>query len=162
MDTMSILIGKFPPILPISFSKSGALAAAAELVVAVPVVFLVLLEHMHSKNYQELKLFLDVHIQSKLANQEVDLLLLAETQEERHLSLDLIFPISVLMVVMLDVLAATCAAVLGQLFAMFAAMVLVLYTMVLMVALTETLELDRCGASATIAGTSNCFLTQVV
>jgi hypothetical protein len=68
----------------------------------------------------------------------------------------------VLKVVTVDALAASCAAVLGELFAAIAATVHVLSTMVLMVVLMETQVLVLCGAKATTAGTSRCFHTQVV
>ena len=72
----------------------------------------------------------------------------------RHTSLVMVFPTSVLTVVTAVVLAATCAAAHGELFATFAVTVLVLYTTVLTEAHTATQALVKCGARAATAGTS--------
>ena len=66
------------------------------------------------------------------------------------------------MVDMAAALAASCAAAPGELFAEYAAMVLVLYTMVLMAVLMATLEQVKCGATTTVAGTSKWFHILVV
>ena len=66
-----------------------------------------------------------------------------------------VLPTSVLTVDTAVVLAATCAAATGQLFATFAAMVLVLYTTAHLVVLMATLEQVKCGVKVTTAGTSS-------
>ena len=80
--------------------------------------------------------------------------LLADNQVVGHTSLDMVFPTSVLTVVTVVVLAASCAAAHGELFATFAATVLVLYTMVLTEVHMVTQALVKCGARAATAGTS--------
>ena len=88
--------------------------------------------------------------------------LLVDNLVTRPVLLVTVFPTSVLMVDMADVLAASSAAATGELFAEYAAMVLVLYTMVLMAVLMATLEQVKCGATTTVAGTSKWFLSLAV
>ena len=80
---------------------------------------------------------------------------LADNQVVRHTSLDMVFLTSVLTVVTVVVLAATCAAAHGERFVEFAAMVLVLYTTAHLVVLMATLEQVKCGVKVTTAGTSS-------
>ena len=77
-----------------------------------------------------------------------------DNQAARHTSLVMVFPTSVLTVVMVVVLAATCAAAHGERFVEFAAMVLVLYTTALTEVHMATQALVKCGARAATAGTS--------
>jgi hypothetical protein len=67
----------------------------------------------------------------------------------------MVFLISVPMVDMEVVPAASCVAAHGELFAEYAVTVLVLYTTVLMEAHMATLALVRCGAKVVTAGTSS-------
>ena len=76
-------------------------------------------------------------------------------QVARLVSSVTVLPTSVLTVDTAVVLAATCAAATGQLFATFAAMVLVLYTTAHLVVLMATLEQVKCGVKVTTAGTSS-------